>query len=274
MNGGVQSVESQRIKWLVLLAFIFVVPFNYEFQIHPLFGFLAALLVSWLVVEDFFDMLIDLRITGTLLLLVLLWNQLKGTAHLFQAVCTFLGFALGFYIVRTLFTRFVPADETSGEEASTHDNIDSLQEGANVGLMPLMGLAVFLVLSVDMVFNPVYILSGLAENGVGWAGILLQCHFTVVQLGILLGANWDKLLLFLGLMALILALLAWNVRRKIRQNQLPYYPCGAGDPLVVGVFAAMVGAECFYFGVMILTLVFGIMVHVCKYYHLIKGRRI
>ena len=57
MNGGVLSVENQRIKWVALGTLLFSVPFIYEFNIHPFFGYLTALLVSWIVVEDFYDMM-------------------------------------------------------------------------------------------------------------------------------------------------------------------------------------------------------------------------
>ena len=273
MNGGVLSVESQRIKWVILFTLLLDVPFIYEFGIHPLFGFLTALLVSWLIVEDAYDMLIDLRIAGGLLALVLLWNHLKGSEHLIMAIGTFLCFALGFFILRSLFIQYASLKQVEQvKETTSVDYVDSLQKGANVGMMPILGLATFLILSADMVFNPMQILKESAEGGASWAEMAWQTHLSMVHLGeVLYGSRIVILILLLGA---ILGALVLNIRRKIRQNKVPFYPCGAGDPLVLGIFAAMVGAECFYFGVMMLTLVFGIMVHGFRFYQSDKGRRI
>lgn len=260
-------MESRRIKWLVLIALLLDVPFIYEFNIHPLFGILTALLVSWLIIEDGYDRFIDLRVSGALLLLVLLWNQLKDLSHLIQATATFVGFTLVFYIIRLVFTKFIPMEkyiEERGDnkEDTPFDYIDTLQEGANVGLMPLMGLAAFLVLAIDMVFNPVQILSDLARDGSSWAGAVWHLHLSMVQVGIALGTNKALLMgILCGLAALLAVLTGLTYWKTTKKNLMPLYPCGAGDPLVIGIFAAMVGAECFYLAVMLLTLLLGIMAH-------------
>ncbi len=268
-------MESRWIKLALPGTFLLGVPFIYEFGIHPLFGYLTALLVSLIIIEDFYDMLIDLRMAGVLLLVVLTWNLLKAPANFSQAVTTFLGFTLGFYILRCLFTKFAPLDEVqdSNEDAASPDYLDNLQEGLNVGLMPIMGLATFLVLTADMLFNPMQVLFDLSEAGSGLAGVLWHTHQSIAKLGYILGEQKAVLVGILCLMTAILALLVFRIRKKIREREMPFYPCGAGDPLLVGIFAAMVGAECFYFAVMMLTLLFGIMIHGYKFYSS-KGRRI
>ena len=267
----------RRIKWVVLGALLLVVPFIYEFNVHPLFGFLAALLVSWLIAEDFYDKLIDLRISGALLLVVLTWNQLKDWAHFFHAVATFVGFAVCFYILRLVFARFIPLAEYIEERGDNKEDtpiayLDTLQEGAKVGLMPLMGLATYLVLTADMIFNPVQLIFDWTREGSGLAGAIWQIHCTMLQFGILVDAYKDVFIGVLCLLSITLGILVWLTHWKIaKRKQLPLYPCGAGDPLVIGIFAAMVGAECFYMSVMMLTLLFGIMAHGYNSY---KGRRI
>ena len=266
-------MESRWIRLVLPGTFLLGVPFIYEFGIHPLFGYLTALLVSWIIVEDFYDMLIDLRIAGLLLLVVLVWNLNKDLFHLFQAMATFWGFTLGFCILRLLFTKFAPMDEVQiGTENVPPDYLDNLQEGAKIGLMPILGLATYLVLMADMIFNPLQVLSELAGEGPLWA-MLWNLHQSMVNLGYILGERWYIISLIFALMAIAVSVLVWRIRSKIRDGQLPFYPCGAGDPLVIGIFAAMVGAECFYFAVMMLTLLFGIMIHGYNLYSS-KGRRI
>lgn len=265
MNGGVLSVENQRIKWVALGTFLFGVPFIYEFNIHPLFGYLTALLVSWIIIEDFYDMMIDLRITGLLLLVVLTWSKLKGIEYLFQAVVTFLCFTLGFYILRLLFVSFDLKKSDFRGDNKIMDYVDNLQAGTDIGLMPIMGMATFLVLTIDMVFNPLQNLSDWAAEGNIFAGNILNIHLSSDQVAYIFCHDISMLAWIIGGMLTVLMLLIWRIRIKIRENMLPLYPCGAGDPLVIGIFAAMIGAECFYFTVMLLTLVFGILVH--GYHH-------
>jgi len=265
MNGGVLSVENQRIKWVALGTLLFSVPFIYEFNIHPFFGYLTAVLVSWIIVEDFYDMMIDLRISGLLLLVVLTWSKLKGSDYLFHAVVTFLCFTLGFYILRLLFVSFETKKPSFEGDDKNIDYVDSLQAGTDVGLMPIMGLATFLVLMVDMVFNPLQNLPDLAAEGNIFAGSIVNIHLSADKVAYILYHDFNLFAWIIGGMLAVLMLLIWRIRIKIRENKLPLYPCGAGDPLVIGIFAAMVGAECFYFTVMLLTLVFGIVVH--GYHH-------
>lgn len=269
-------MDKGRINWLVLGTLLLGVPFIYEFNIHPLFGFLTGFLVSWLIIEDFFEKMIDLRVSGSLLILILVWNHMKDWSHFVQAFTTFLGFTLSFYVIRLIFVKFIPLEkymeEQDRETDTPFDYLDNLQEGASVGLVPLMGLATYLVLMIDMVFNPVQMVLTYSGEGASWAGGILRLHLSLEQLGIYLGENMALLTCVLCSLGMFLCILILRIRRRIlNEKQLPFYPCGAGDPLVIGIFAAMVGAECFYLAVMMLTFVLGIMVHGFRAY---KGRRI
>ena len=254
--------------WRLALSF-------WEFRSHPLFGFLTAFLASWLIVEDFYDRLIDIRIAGLLMLVVLAWNLLKDFNHFFQAATTMVGFIACFFIFRAFFARFVPLAEYAlsqeKEDDTPFDYLDELQEGNSTALMPMMGLATFLVLSADMVMNPMQIVESLARNGIAWAAVAWNTHLSVLQLGINLGDNKALLAGALIMLAVIPLIQFWRARQlALKDKMIPLYPCGAGDPIVLGIFAGMMGAECFYFGVMILTMLLGIMSHAYKSY---KGRR-
>lgn len=232
-------------KLLVVTTFLLGVPIIYEYQLHPLMGFLMAFLFSWMIWEDYESKLVDMRVAAALGLLVIIFRSswiavLTGVFFISMFQCLFYGFA-----------RFEQKTDTLSYDTCP------LQQGCFTGFIPLLGAAAWLYCMTDMIFNPLNAILLNSVNGSFIAIHLVHVHIYCKEIRAILESNpWIFLVIIGGMLFLLLFLRRRAVRKGTAGLQATY-PMGDGDPYVMGILAALCGAESFFYVVLMGSLLLG-----------------
>ena len=247
-------------KALGVTTFLLGVPIIYAYHVYPVLGFLLGFLLSWLAWEDFETKLVDMRVVLAFGLLVIL---LKGSA---LSVATGIVFYLFF---QCFFYGYAKFDPQVADGSLQDDDPCPLQDGCFTGFVPSLAISAWLYLTIDMIYNPAQILYHSALKGNAIAQIIVQTHQQFESLAVIMEHNpWIPV----GII-LILLLVVWGLKTRIKRKQKAgfavSYPMGDGDPYVLGILAAMFGAESFFYVVLMVSMVIG---ELYRLYHIIYRR--
>lgn len=237
------------IKYVGFLTGLMGIPIIYEFHLHPIYGFLTAFLLGWLTVEEAFSRSLDRRIIFSLFCMVLIW---KGNipVYLFSAVCAF--------AIMEIFRLAAAQFRKTGIQIELIDADCKLRENAySFGLIPMLMLGLFVVLSSDMLWNPWASVLTRASDG----GVIAQQLVTAQEKCTVVGASITDSVWLIAILTVILASAVgffwYRKDQKEKQGYEAFYPIRTSESYVIGILAGMVGFDIFFFVVLLVSLVFG-----------------
>lgn len=232
-------------KLLGVTTFLFGVPIIYEYQLHPLMGFLMAFLFSWMIWEDYESKLVDMRVAAALGILVIIFRSS------WVAVLTGVFFILLFQALFYGFARFEQKANTLSHETCP------LQPGCFTGFVPLLGAAAWLYWMADMIFNPLNAIFIYSIEGSPIAIHLVHVHVHCKEIRAILESNPWVFFMIIGAVLLLMLALRKRAVKKEKAGMQVIYPMGDGDPYVMGILAALCGAEAFFYVVLMGSLLLG-----------------
>lgn len=193
-----------------------------SFKMYPLLGFGIAFLFWKMVKEDFYEHTIDLRLLGLLALLILL------SVHNIPIFCVKAG--LGYFIFKMLFyanVKIYDVEESIDKKAKT--------EEVSYGYLPALGISLYAYLWIIEIYNihipqPLVILPS----------VLGMFEHYIVDL---ITTDLPRLIVVTLSLILILSCFSYRVNLAERAGKNIVYGFGDGDPLVLAVFAGLLGIE-------------------------------
>lgn len=244
------AIEVKQYWWLFLSAWVFIsMLIIYEFDMHPLYGFFTGLTLAWLICEDGLYRQIDMRIALGLLMTVLIWQR-----PVLYTLCMMAAFWALFEAARHVFAKFDKMDS----EIDPNDECPLVDESAP-GFMPFLGVAIVLLFFADMMFYPIGYFKEWAASGSSFAECVWLVHLGSARLKdyMVLNSVLPALLAFSSIF--FMELMIRRTRKKAQQGKMALYPMGDGDPIVLGGLAGLMGPEIFWFAVLPLSAVIGLM---------------